>query len=144
MENLIENRNPFTINGYLSRKWYFILGMIIAIINGTLMLVFCKSIFIQIMELSKIRANYSIIELLTSGAIPQQELIAYLILYILGSILSFINNKKRIVDIIKSEKNSYLLAAGITALTVLNAFLNSATISYAIVMGIIMIYGFRL
>ena len=139
MENLIENRNPFTINGYLSRKWYFILGMIIAIINGTLMLVFCKSIFIQIMELSKIRANYSIIELLTSGAIPQQELLAYLILYILGSILSFINNKKRIVDIIKSEKNSYLLAAGITALTVLNAFLNSATISYAIVMGIIMI-----
>lgn len=37
MKDLRENKNPFTINGYLGRKWYFILGIIIAAI-----MVFCN------------------------------------------------------------------------------------------------------
>lgn len=45
MKDLRENKNPFTINGYLGRKWYFILGIIIAAINGVLQFTLCRSIF---------------------------------------------------------------------------------------------------
>ena len=69
MNELKENINPFSINGYLGRKWYFTLGLIVATLNIILMFMFCKSIFVQIFELSKTQANYSILSLLTSGAI---------------------------------------------------------------------------
>ena len=106
MEELKENRNIFTINGYLGRKWYFILGILVAIINMLLMAILCKEIFIQIFEFAKTNETYSIISILTSGAIPYEQLVAYVILYVFSSILSFMNNKKRITDIMGAETYS--------------------------------------
>ena len=81
MENTLkENRNPFSIDGYLSRKWYFILGAIIGTLNFVIMIIFCKEIFMQITTLSQQNIDFSIMGLLTSGVFSKNVLIPYVIL----------------------------------------------------------------
>ena len=142
MEELKENRNIFTINGYLGRKWYFILGILVAIINMLLMAILCKEIFVQIFELAKTNETYSIINILTSGAIPYEQLVAYVILYVFSAILSFINNKKRITDIMGAETYSYLISAIITAVTVVAIFIPTISILYSIIIFALTICSF--
>lgn len=125
MKDLRENKNPFTINGYLGRKWYFILGIIIAAINGVLQFTLCRSIFTEIMQLTHAEKGYCIYEILTSGFISKGEAISYAILLSVGLILSFINNKKRITDVLGKETHSYLIAGILALLTVSLMFLNS-------------------
>ena len=98
MENLKENRNPFNISGYLGRKWYFILGIIIAIINCILQLALCISIFKEVFNLAKEQMSYSIFGILSSGNISTKEIYIYIILYTIGIALSFINNKKLLTN----------------------------------------------
>lgn len=141
MEELKENRNVFTINGYLGRKWYFILGISVAVINMILMAIFCKEIFVQIFEFAKTHESYSVITILTSGAIPYDQLVAYVIVYVLSSILSFINNKKRITDMIGEEKHSYLISAIITAGSVATIFISTLSILYSILLFALTISG---
>lgn len=142
MEELKENRNVFTINGYLGRKWYFILGISVAVINMILMAIFCKEIFVQIVEFAKTHESYSVITILTSGAIPYDQLVAYVIVYVLSSILSFINNKKRITDIMGAEKHSYLISAIFTAVTVAAIFVPSISILYSLIIFALTICSF--
>jgi len=144
MKDLTENRNIFTINGYLSRKWYFILGFSVASANFILIMFLCKELLLKIIELSKANTGYSVIGLLTSGAIPPEELYAYIVLYVASAILSFINNKKRITDILGDEKYSYLIAAIFTALSVAIAFTASNSILYSIILLFVMIGSFSL
>ncbi len=133
MEELKENRNIFTINGYLGRKWYFILGMAVALVNMILMTNFCKDVFIQVFQFAKTDEAYSIIGILTSGTISYEQLVVYVITSVFGIILSFINNKKRLTDIMGSEKHSYLAAAIITAASGTAIFLSTSTLLYYIV-----------
>ncbi len=144
MKDLTENRNIFTINGYLSRKWYFILGLCVGSINFILIMFLCKDLLKQIIELSKTNTGYSVIGLLTSGGIPPEELYTYVILYAASAILSFINNKKRITDIFGDEKYSYLIAATLTALAVAMSFAASNSILYSIILLFVMIGAFSL
>ena len=113
MSELRENKNPFTIDGYLGRKWYFILGIAVAVANFILQLLLCSSILKEIFRLAKDLEPYSIVGILSSGQIAQREVISYVILFIIGLILSFINNKKRFTDLSGKENTAYI-AAGIT------------------------------
>lgn len=133
MEDLSENRNIFTINGYLGRKWYFVLGMAVALVNVILMAIFCKEVFVQVFQFAKTEEAYSIIAILTSGTIQYEQLLVYVILAALGTILSFINNKKRITDIMGTEKYSYLTAAVLAAISVTTIFLSTSSILYSVV-----------
>ena len=144
MNELKENINPFSINGYLGRKWYFTLGLIVATINIILMFMFCKSIFVQIFELSKTQANYSILSLLTSGAIAHNEIVCYLICAVIGLILSFINNKKRITDLLGNEKHAYILSTGIATLTITQFIPNNHSLLYAIILILTTVCSFVL
>ena len=145
MENILkENRNPFSIDGYLSRKWYFILGAIIGTLNFVFMIIFCKEIFMQISTLSQQNIDFSIMGLLTSGVFSKNVLIPYVILYGIGTILSFINNKKRISDILGNDKFSYIISAIFTTITVSATLVHKSSILYPIAITILTLGSFIL
>lgn len=144
MEELRENRNPFAITGFLGRKWYFILGIIIGIVNIVAQLVLCNHIFREIFTLARAEEPYCLYDILTSGIIVQGEIVAYVILFCAGIILSFINNKKRITDILGDEKYSYLLASVIALITGIEMFLPSTSVFFGILHIILLIMAYTL
>lgn len=139
-----ENRNPFTISGYLGRKWYFSLGVIIALISGILQFAICKTLFKEIMQLAAAGKSYCIFDILTSGILSQNSLIAYVIIFIISLILSFINNKKRLTDLLGRENPAYILSAAVTALTGTAMFLNSESGLYNLLYVILLTLSFIL
>lgn len=141
MEELKENINPFTINGYLGRKWYFILGLTIAAIMIILQLTLCSSLFKEVVNMAQNDVQYSIIEILRSGKVAQSQVIAYTIIFTCGLIFSFINNKKRFTDLTGKEKNSYILTSLISISTLLMAFAVANTTFYGFVTLITTIAG---
>lgn len=141
MEELKENINPFTINGFIGRKWYFILGLTIAAIMIILQLTLCPSLFKETVSMAQDDVTYSIIGILRSGKIAQNQVIAYTIIFTCGLVFSFINNKKRFTDLTGKEKYGYILTSVISISTLLMAFAVANTTFYGFITLITTIAG---
>ena len=63
MEEVKENLNPFSIEGYLGRKYYFLIGLVIAVVLSAMQFLFWRSVFQTIIENSVAGINTNMISI---------------------------------------------------------------------------------
>ena len=103
-----ENLNPFVLNGVIGRLSFFIINLIISVLSAVAYWIFCPKTL-------ESAANYSIsqgkstLEILLANS-PETELLLYILLNLVGMLICFIVNKKRILDILGEKPNSFRLS----------------------------------
>lgn len=104
-----ENRNLFSIKGYLGRKWYFIHTFVIGLVSGLLQFILCSDIFKEITRLAQSGESYSLYQI--SQTVPKNVAIIYLIIIIASWAIIYIPTKKRFTDMTGDENRSYIYSA---------------------------------
>lgn len=136
MEKIKENINPIDIKGIIGRKWYFIIGIVIAVINGILMSTLCPNIFSGIMEAAKNGDDASVYSIFNNGLIPDGQMYAFLFLILAGLFFSFINNTKRIRDISDNKNKSITFAICLLFIALSLYFFNFNSFMYMFIYSI--------
>ena len=142
MEEVKENLNPFSIEGYLGRKYYFLIGLVIAIVLSAMQFFFCRSVFQTIMENSVAGINTNMISIIRTASI--EDLAIWLILISLGCFLSFINNTKRLYDISADRQRSFLIAISVVILTLSMYFIPIKSTAYGMLSLALSAVGFAM
>lgn len=142
MEEIKENLNPFSIEGYLGRKYYFLIGLVIAIVLSAMQFFFCRSVFQTIMENSVAGINTNMISIIKTAS--TEDLAIWLILISLGCFLSFINNTKRLYDISADRQRSFLIAISVVILTLSMYFIPIKSTAYGMLSLALSAVGFAM
>ena len=142
MEEVKENLNPFSIEGYLGRKYYFLIGLVIAVVLSAMQFLFCRSVFQTIMENSVAGINTNMISIIKTAS--TEDLVVWLILISLGCFLSFINNTKRLYDISADRQRSFLIAISVVILTLSMYFIPIKSTAYGMLSLALSAVGFAM
>lgn len=141
MKEIKENINPVSIYGIIGRKWYFIIGAAIGILNGVLTPLLCPDIFSGILEAIKHNDSSSIYAIFNNGLIPDGQMYTFLFLLLACLFISFINNTKRIYDISVKKNLSIILSVCILFIAISLYFLNFNSFMYMLVYSVNMVAG---
>lgn len=142
MEENKENLNPLSIDGYLGRKYYFLIGLVIAIVLSAMQFLFCRSVFQAIMENSVSGISTNMISIIKTAS--DGHLIVWLILVSLGCFLSFINNTKRLYDISGDRQRSFITAISVVVLTLSMYFIPVKSTAYGLLSLALSAVGFAM